>query len=140
MSYALDHNISSIDASRTRETIQQRIDQFLALYGVALDGTESGPRGVSQNFMDTLDRVDKKHLEAGEQCGICATDFLDDDYPLVVALPCQGKHRFDLLCVSQWLETNATCPMCRHDFLAPKPKKHIPPPEDDEEEYDDMYG
>lgn len=94
--------------------------------------------GVSQQFLDSLDRVSRKQLKKTDSCAICAEPHLDDPYCLVVELPCHSTHRFDLECVSPWLLTKGTCPMCRKDLV----KKRAPEPKDDEEgeEYDDFYG
>ncbi|KAH6648006.1 hypothetical protein BKA67DRAFT_403519 [Truncatella angustata] len=94
-------------------------------------------RGVAQEYLDSLDRVPKKSLRADDSCPICAENYLDDPYPLVVELPCHGAHRFDLECVGPWLQSKGTCPLCRKDLTE---KKKIPVPVDDDEEEDDMDG
>lgn len=96
--------------------------------------------GVSQDFIDNLDRVSKKALvgpRGQEQCAICACKFTDDPHPLVVELPCNPHHCFDLECIAPWLRSRGTCPMCRRDFVKKKEQVQI---EDSEEEYDDMYA
>lgn len=79
--------------------------------------------GVSQEFLDMLDRVPKKQLKKEDACPICAEKFLDDPYPLVVELQCHHTHRFDLDCVAPWLQLKGTCPMCRQDLTVHDPKK-----------------
>lgn len=95
--------------------------------------------GVSQEYLDTLDRVPRKRLDQEESCAICAERYLDDQYCLVVELPCPGHHRFDLECVGPWLQSKGNCPMCRHDLTK---KKVVEVPKDDEEEddVDGLYG
>ncbi|OTB13345.1 hypothetical protein K445DRAFT_320201 [Daldinia sp. EC12] len=93
--------------------------------------------GVSQEYLDTLDRVPRKSLKKDDSCPICAEPFLDDPYPLVVELPCHGNHRFDLECVGPWLQSKGTCPMCRADL---NKKKVIEIPKDDDEGEDDVNG
>ncbi|KAI6083716.1 hypothetical protein F4821DRAFT_185075 [Hypoxylon rubiginosum] len=93
--------------------------------------------GLSQQYLDGLDRVPSKTLKKDDGCPICAEDFLSDPYPLVVELPCPGRHRYDLECVGPWLLSKGTCPMCRHDLTK---KKVVEIPKDDEEEEDDMDG
>ncbi|XDG05719.1 hypothetical protein ABKA04_005334 [Annulohypoxylon sp. FPYF3050] len=93
--------------------------------------------GVRQEYLDSLDRVPKKKLKQDDSCPICAENYLDDPYPLVVELPCNGHHQFDLECVGPWLQSKGTCPMCRHDLTK---KKVIEIPKDDEEEEDDVDG
>jgi len=97
--------------------------------------------GVPQSYLDSLDRVDKKKLKKDDTCPICGEPFLDDEYPLVVELPCHPTHRFDLDCVGPWLRFNGTCPLDRKDLM--KKKEVIKPKNDygeDEEEYDSMYA
>lgn len=96
-------------------------------------------KGVPDSFLDELERVPKKVLKPTDACPICVNPFLEDEYPLVVQLPCHEDHRFDLDCIGPWLKLNATCPLDRKELL--KKKQPPPPPaDDDEEDYDDMYA
>jgi hypothetical protein len=126
------------------------------------DGLESDilnpPRevaGVSQEFLDALERVPKKTLKPDDACPICAEKFLDDKYPLIVELQCHHSHRFDLECVAPWLQLKGTCPMCRTDLTKYDPRRKDTsdrikkmwekdekgkPAEDDDEEDDDPHG
>jgi len=92
--------------------------------------------GVSQEFVDSLERVDRKTLKEDDTCPICAEKYLDDKYCLVVELPCHRSHRFDLECVGPWLRGKGSCPLCRKELAK---KKEVPKVEDDEEE-EDMDG
>ncbi|KAM0439839.1 hypothetical protein ACHAPT_000936 [Fusarium lateritium] len=92
-------------------------------------------RGVSQEFVDSLDRVNRKTLDKDDDCAICKVPYLEDEYCLVVELPCNGAHRFDLECVGPWLRSKGTCPMCRQEVGK---KKEVPVVEDSEEEDGDM--
>lgn len=92
-------------------------------------------KGVSQEFLDTLDRVNRKKLKQDDDCAICKIPYLEDEYCLVVELPCKGHHQFDLECVGPWLRSKGNCPMCREEMGK---KKEIPIVEDDEEEDGDM--
>lgn len=92
-------------------------------------------RGVSQEFVDTLDRVGRKKLAKDDDCAICKVPYLEDEYPLVVELPCKGRHQFDLECVGPWLRSKGTCPMCRQDMGK---KREVPVVDDDEESDGDM--
>lgn len=97
-------------------------------------------KGVSQGFLDELERVPNKLLKPSMDCPICSNPFLDDEYPLVVRLPCNKNHMFDLECIAPWLKLHATCPLDRKDLV--KEKEPPPPPKDEEEdgEWDDMYA
>lgn len=120
--------------------------------------SDKSMQGVAESFLDTLERVDPKHLPNSEthDCPICTNKFVDDPHPLVVKLPCTsvrnknrpaGKdHMFDLECIGPWLKINATCPLCRynmneHEQNWRKELKKMQE-EDDEEEEDgwDVYG
>ena len=105
-----------------------------------------------------LDRVPNKLLKPSMDCPICGNPFLDgdsipffrlefpcltgmaDEYPLVVRLPCNKNHMFDLECIAPWLKLHATCPLDRKDLV--KEKEPPPQPKDEEEdgEWDDMYA
>lgn len=107
---------------------------------------EQNSNSNNQHLLDSLDRVSKKwlhrHDNVNAACPICATRFLDDPYPLVVALPCNTKHKFDLECIAPWLALHPNCPLCRKDLIK---KKEIPQPvqqadEEEEEEFDDFYS
>jgi len=98
-------------------------------------------RGVPDSFLDGLERVPKNKLRKEMECPICGEPFLDDPYPLVVRLPCNEKHVFDLECIRPWLKVNPTCPLDRKEMLKER-KKVTPPPMDDEEmeAYDNLYA
>lgn len=102
-------------------------------------GATSKNNGVSQEYLDSLERYPKKRLLPEDSCAICTGRYLDDPYPLVVELPCQGRHRFDLECIGPWLKLHATCPLCRQNLLEKK-KQTVVEDDDDEEEWDDTYG
>lgn len=117
-------------------------------------------KGVSQEFLDSLERVSINNLPNKEtaDCPICTNKFIDDKYPLLVKLPCNvqqvnGKkvngHIFDLECIGPWLKVNSTCPLCRFDVLEVNKKRKEKLEQelrkakeaDDEEEEDwDDYG
>ncbi|KAL7622083.1 hypothetical protein AAE478_007585 [Parahypoxylon ruwenzoriense] len=119
--------------------------QFLESLIGQLEGDVASPPtvipGVSQEYLDSLERVPAKKLKPDDQCAICAENFLDDPYPLVVELPCHGSHRFDLECVGPWLQSKGACPLCRKN-LTEKKVVEIPKDEDEEEEEDadGLYG
>ncbi|KAL1649487.1 hypothetical protein SLS58_001543 [Diplodia intermedia] len=102
-----------------------------------IDNPPKEINGVPDSFLDELDRVPKKSLKKDDECAICRLPFLDDPYPLVVELPCNAAHRFDLDCIRPWLKLNSTCPLDRKDLLK---KKAPPPPDDDEEDWDDQFA
>lgn len=93
--------------------------------------------GVSQTYLDGLERVPRRRLGQDEACPICVERYLDDPYALVVELPCHASHRFDLECVGPWLLAKGSCPLCRTDLTK---KKEVAVAVDDDEEEDDMGG
>jgi hypothetical protein len=125
------------------EMLQSMLQSVSNVNGiVTLDDINNKNKGVDDSFFDTLERVNIKKLKDDDACPICTNDYKNDKHPLVVELPCNSKHRFDLECIGPWLKLNKTCPLCRTDVTMKK-KKEIPiviDDDDDEEEGWDMYG
>jgi len=48
-------------------------------------------------------------------CPICLNNYEPDDQLRV--LPCSSNHHFHRDCIEQWLNTSATCPLCRDNLL-----------------------
>jgi len=106
-----------------------------------IDSPAETVAGVPQSYLDGLERVPKKQLKKTDSCPICGEPFLDDQYPLVVELPCHKTHRFDLDCVGPWLRLNGTCPLDRKDLMKKKEVvKAKDDDEEDEEDYESMYA
>ena len=61
-------------------------------------------------------RFNPEDFKAQKECAICMESFGEDDE--VTPLPCNGKHYFHTACISEWLKTNATCPLCREPVNA----------------------
>lgn len=105
---------------------------------ISLDDSNQS-KGVDDAFLDTLERVDVKKLKDDDTCPICTNDYKSDPHPLVVELPCNSKHRFDLECIGPWLKLNKTCPLCRTDVTIKKNKVEYVDSEEEEDGWD-MYG
>ncbi|KAL9000678.1 MAG: hypothetical protein Q9169_000714 [Polycauliona sp. 2 TL-2023] len=116
------------------------LDSLIETLEADADSPPREVKGVSDDFLDELDRIPKKSLKQADSCPICGNPFLEDKYPLVVRLPCHKDHIFDLECIAPWLKLHATCPMDRKNLL--KKKEPPPPPPDEEEdgEYDEMFA
>jgi hypothetical protein len=104
------------------------LDLLQSLENEPFNSTGAQSKGVPQEFIDSLERVPLKNLPQKEtaDCPICTNRFVDDDYPLLVKLPCSVQHSagkvakdhiFDLECIGPWLKVNSTCPLCRFDVL-----------------------
>lgn len=98
---------------------------------------QSSKKGCPESFIDSLPRIPKSRLTSRSSCSICCSNYLEDEYPLVVQLPhCQ--HEFDLECIGVWLSKSTTCPLCRDDVMSHKVK--IDTSQVEEEEDWGMYG
>ncbi|XP_063793391.1 RING finger protein 11-like [Pseudophryne corroboree] len=54
--------------------------------------------------------------EATQSCVICLMEYEEGER--VIVLPC--SHRYHPSCISQWFETNLSCPVCRRECI-PRP-------------------
>ncbi|KAK7887923.1 hypothetical protein LTR67_009317 [Exophiala xenobiotica] len=117
-----------------------------------MSSAERPPRevkGVDEEYIAALDRVNIKTVGKDADCPICGNPFVEDSHPLLVRLPCHSTHIFDLECVRPWLLLNGTCPLDRVDLaqrgrdrkqrLLDDIKKNAAP-EDEEEEWDGLYA
>ncbi|KAK5995194.1 putative RING finger protein [Cladobotryum mycophilum] len=126
---------STAPTQNNRDFLEDLIQEI----GYYIDDPPKLLPSVSQDFLDNLDRVRKQSLTKDDDCAICKMPFLEDEYPLVVELPCQGKHRFDLECVSPWLRSMGTCPMCR-DEMDKKKEPAVVEEVGSDEDVDQMYA
>ena len=120
-----DHNLDenepfrSGNNNRRNEAIrmvdQHQRNQILSLFLSNASLNEEIPinknSGVSQQVIDSLDRIPKTRLRAGMKCPICTVEYIEEKYPLVIKLRC--KHNFCLDCVTLWFKERDTCPICR---------------------------
>lgn len=111
------------------------LEQLISSLEADINDPPSHLNGVSQEFVDMLDRVNRKKLAKDDDCAICKVPYLEDEWCLVVELPCKGRHQFDLECVGPWLRSKGTCPMCREEMGK---KKEVPVVDDEEDEDPDM--
>lgn len=111
------------------------LEQLISSLDDEIQDPPASLKGVSQEFLDSLDRVNRKKLAKDDDCAICKIPYLEDEWCLVVELPCKGRHQFDLECVGPWLRSVGSCPMCRQE-MGKKPEPVVV--DDDEEEDGDM--
>ncbi|TKA55482.1 hypothetical protein B0A55_11768, partial [Friedmanniomyces simplex] len=81
-------------------------------------------QGVSDEFIEQLERVPKKSLKADQSCPICSNPFLEGQILTRSSCP--------------WLKLNPTCPLDRKVLV--KKKAPPPPPDEEEVDYDEMYA
>lgn len=137
----LRSQFASIHADSDNPRHQAFLESLIASTTEAIDNPPKTVEGVPQSYLDELERVDKRTLKKTDACPICNEAFLDDEYPLVVVLPCHRSHRFDLDCVGPWLRMNGTCPLDRKDLM--KKKEAVKPKvgeEGEDDEADLMYA
>ncbi|KAI9690911.1 MAG: hypothetical protein M1822_008531 [Bathelium mastoideum] len=128
-----DHSFSE---SSQHELLARLVQELVA----RADDPPREVEGVSDEFLAGLDRVPRGRLKRDETCPICANGFLEDEYPLVVRLPCRGGHIFDLECVGPWLKLNPSCPLDREVLVKKKEEKKVVVDDDEEDEGDMMYA
>jgi hypothetical protein len=140
----------------TDEAHRERMEQLMSEIEPDIDNPPRKIEGVPQSYLDSLERVSRKELEArrarlakakgkgkgsGDEhkdlCPICNEEFLADEYPLVVRLPCHDSHVFDLECVGPWLRMKGTCPLDRKELMK---KEVVKVQDEDEEDYDEMFA
>ncbi|CAI2377390.1 unnamed protein product [Moneuplotes crassus] len=56
-------------------------------------------------------RKDPRECEHAEECCICFGEFGSDSK--VICLPCNDKHYFHSKCISEWMKTRNSCPICK---------------------------
>ncbi|KAL6861443.1 hypothetical protein ACP4OV_017143 [Aristida adscensionis] len=81
-------------------------------------GSES--RGLSDELISYLDRWKYKsgffsRKPNHDDCPICMDTFGRGD--ILITLPC--KHEYHARCITKWLKTNKTCPVCKYEVFGP---------------------
>lgn len=89
-------------------------EQLLARYG---DGTENQNRGASAGQIaslptSTVNNAEQELPADHRQCSICLEKFEAGD--VRKTLPC--LHGFHDVCIDRWLDTNGSCPVCKHEI------------------------
>ncbi|KAI9462932.1 hypothetical protein F5148DRAFT_982612 [Russula earlei] len=106
---------------------QEALDQIISQ--IMEQGNSSRPVPATE---DVIQQLHREVLEEGSplldrDCAVCKDQFAlnteDPDEQVVVTLPC--KHPFHEGCIMPWLNSSATCPVCRFQ-LVPQPG-HRPP-------------
>ena len=146
-----DHNLPQ-DESTSNTTRSARRREFmltmdphgigaLLLYSTGMGfevDSESSKKGVSQEVLDSIDRIPKKLIKPDMFCAICQVVYIEDKYSLVLSLRC--AHHFCIDCISTWLKENDTCPLCRQSVVKPRSPRPEVRPNEIEEDYDMMYS
>lgn len=133
------------EEQRVHEGLDNLLGQMVDLLMRYADAPPRELQGVPDSFVDELERFPKEKLKRDMDCPICGQPFLDDPHPLVVQLPCNTNHLFDLECIQPWLKLNPTCPLDRVDLVKRKYKreeevKRMAKEEDEDGDDTGMYG
>jgi hypothetical protein len=56
-------------------------------------------------------KVKPEDIDAGKECIICMIEYQPEDE--VVQLPCDERHFFHADCITTWLRSNNSCPLCK---------------------------
>jgi hypothetical protein len=125
------------------------MEQMIETLMSSAERPPSEVKGVDEEYIASLERVNIKSVKKDADCPICGNAFVEDPHPLLVRLPCHKTHIFDLECVRPWLLLNGTCPLDRVDLakqVRERKQKQLEEikknaaPEDEEEEWDGLYG
>eukprot|EP00494_Astrolonche_serrata_P026549 UN26811 len=87
------------------------MDQFLERN----DETELRRPPAAKSVIESLPLIEmtKKLLKDGKECAVCQEGFEVAEKG-VTQIAC--KHYFHKKCITPWLETNNTCPLCRYEL------------------------
>eukprot|EP00743_Colponemidia_sp_Colp-15_P008110 GILK01008791.1.p1 GENE.GILK01008791.1~~GILK01008791.1.p1 ORF type:complete len:223 (-),score=7.04 GILK01008791.1:194-862(-) len=100
------HGPAHAVADRTHHHYQQ--DSYEGL--LALDDTVK-KRGVSKRKLTSLASRVARRADVSKECLVCQDKYVTG--AAILQLPC--KHEYHKQCISQWFESNRTCPVCRHE-------------------------
>ena len=89
---------------------QMSYEQLLALLGDGTENRGADARTINAFPVSTVEEPGKLP-EDKRSCAICLSDFEKGEQRKM--LPC--LHGFHQGCIDQWLERNATCPVCKHE-------------------------
>ncbi|KAI0033982.1 hypothetical protein K488DRAFT_46467 [Vararia minispora EC-137] len=107
---------------------QEALDQIVTQ--LMENSSASGPVPASEELLNRLDRevLEENSPLLERDCAVCKEQFSltvdDPDELVVVRLPC--KHPFHESCITPWLKTSATCPVCRHQLVPQSNHDHPP--------------
>ncbi|KFM10866.1 E3 ubiquitin-protein ligase Praja-2, partial [Aptenodytes forsteri] len=98
--------------------LQQAMETALAhLESLGFDVEQAQPPATKETI-DCLPQIivtdDHDGVDQEQCCTICCSEYVNDE--IITELPCH--HLFHKPCVTLWLQTSGTCPVCRH-VLAP---------------------
>ncbi|NXH70620.1 PJA2 ligase, partial [Hydrobates tethys] len=94
--------------------LQQAMEAALThLETLGFDAEQPHPPATKETI-DCLPQIIVTDDCQDQCCTICCSEYVKDE--IITELPCH--HLFHKLCVTLWLETSGTCPVCRH-VLAP---------------------
>ena len=84
-------------------------------YALYINQKEARKRRREKEFvkkmLESLYRSKWSKTCSSEECCICLDFFMHDQ--TVVTLPCNHKHYFHELCITNWLQNTQQCPFCK---------------------------
>ena len=85
----LQHDDNHPSQSSNPEDETNPLNSIISSLLLSARNPPSRPQGVDQEFLDTLERIrSRKALQAAGECPICGGVFVEQEWPLVVRLPC----------------------------------------------------
>jgi len=115
----LEHHVE--DAIRhfaLRRERRRRLEEFIQN---SMENDAPKPEQATDDMISTLD-TNKQEANSNDSCVICLTTFETDD--MVTKTKC--NHQFHQECISTWLKTNISCPICRCNAITGKTKEEQP--------------
>ncbi len=76
-----------------------------------------------KNFIESNSRKYDATKDTEPMCPICMVNFADEPDKLIAELSCSSKHIFHAECLTQWVEKNDICPLCREKIPEKKVEK-----------------
>ena len=66
-------------------------------------------------------KIKPEQFPEGAECVICMVEYTPDDD--IIRLPCDERHFFHADCITSWLKSNNSCPLCKKPITLEDLKK-----------------
>jgi hypothetical protein len=113
MMQQLGHHSVTLEqnGSMIRDIDGMSYDELLSAFGDGSDLRGGAHEGEIDGLPTSVVVAELLPVEA-RQCPVCLEDFTTGECRKI--LPC--LHGFHRTCIDQWLRSNRTCPICKHDI------------------------